>query len=131
MTHNPTDCQRLEAWYESQTEETLRGLFDRFGAVSPRECWHAFFNDCPPPAHEGRCDCLAAPAEAVQGVCTPTLEQFQRWLETQAHTANQDLSMGFINETQEQENERCRLLALHIAGCRVATAMLMTFKDQA
>lgn len=70
MPHNPTDCQRLEAWYESQTEETLCDLFDRFGAVSPRECWHAFFNDCPPPAHEGLGDCLAAPAEAGHGVCT-------------------------------------------------------------
>lgn len=31
---------------------------------------------CPPPDHEGRSDCLAAPAEAGQGVCTPSRLNF-------------------------------------------------------
>jgi hypothetical protein len=69
MTHNPTDCQRIEAWYESQSEETLRDLQDRFDAQTPRQAWEAFFKDCPPPAPQSPGESLAAPASAVQEVC--------------------------------------------------------------
>ena len=86
---------------------------------------------CPSPAPQSPGDSSAAPAEAVQGVCSPTLEQFQRWLETEAHAANHELSMGYINETQEQENERVRLQELRLRACRVATALLLDFKAQA
>lgn len=64
----PTEDQRICAWFECQTEETLRDLHERFDAVSPRECWTAFFNDCPSPAPESLGDSLAAPVEVVQGV---------------------------------------------------------------
>ena len=56
-------------WFESQSEETLRDLSDRFDAGSPREFWTAFLADCTPPAQECPGDSLAAPAEAGQGVC--------------------------------------------------------------
>ena len=69
MSHiSPTEDERICAWFECQSEETLRDLEERFDAVSPRECWHAFFNDCSPPAHQGHSKSLAAPAAAGQGV---------------------------------------------------------------
>lgn len=68
MSHIPTEDQRICAWFECQSEDTLRDLFERFDAVSPRQCWHAFLNDCSLPAPEGSGDSLAAPVEAVQGV---------------------------------------------------------------
>ena len=65
----PTEDQRICAWFECQTEETLRDLHERFDAVSPRECWTAFFNDCPSPAPQSLGVSLAVPVEAVQEVC--------------------------------------------------------------
>lgn len=56
-------------WFESQSEETLRDLSDRFDAGSPREFWTAFLADCTPPAQECPGASLAAPVEAGQGVC--------------------------------------------------------------
>lgn len=76
MSHTPTDDERICAWFESQTEEFLRDLFDRFGAVSPRQCWNAFFNDCSSPAPQSSGDSLAAPVEAVQGVCSASSDDF-------------------------------------------------------
>lgn len=61
--------QRILAWFEAQSEETLRDLSDRFDAGSPREFWTAFLADCTPPAQECPGDSLAAPAEAGQVVC--------------------------------------------------------------
>lgn len=61
--------QEINAWYESQSEETLRDLQDRFDAQTPRQAWKAFFNDCAFPAQQSSGDSLAAPAEAGQGVC--------------------------------------------------------------
>lgn len=72
---------------------------------------------CPPPAHQGQSDSLAAPAEAGQGVCSPTLEQFQRWLETQAHQAYHDGPTLALEQ--------------RIASCRASVFLLMEFKEQA
>lgn len=44
--------QRILDWFEAQSEDTLRDLFERFDAVSPNEAWTAFLNDCTPPAKE-------------------------------------------------------------------------------
>lgn len=62
--------QSILDWFESQSEETLRDLSDRFDAGSPREFWTAFLADCTPPAQQCPGDSLAAPAEAGQVVCT-------------------------------------------------------------
>ena len=66
--------QSILDWFESQSEETLRDLSDRFDAGSPREFWTAFLADCTPPAQDCPGDSLAAPAEAGQVVCNPTLD---------------------------------------------------------
>lgn len=74
MSHTTSFDQEICAWYESQSEETLTDLLDRFGAVSPRQCWKAFFNDCAfertPPVPQGAVRAVAAPASPVLGVCT-------------------------------------------------------------
>lgn len=111
----PTDDQRICAWFECQTEETLRDLHERFDAVSPRECWTAFFNDCSSPAPESLGVSLAVPVEAVQEVCAPTLEQFQRWLEIEGHRAYHDSTVD----------------VLHLVRCCAAIFLLMEFKGQA
>lgn len=67
------------------------------------------------PAPKSLLDGFAAPNEAVQEVCAPTLEQFQRWLETEAHRAHHDSTVD----------------VLHLARCRAATFLLMEFKGQA
>jgi hypothetical protein len=73
MSHiSPTEDERICAWFECQTEETLRDLHERFDAVSPRECWTAFFNDCSSPAPESLGVSLAVPVEAVQEVPSPS-----------------------------------------------------------
>lgn len=154
MSHiSPTEDERICAWFECQSEDTLRDLHDRFDAVSPRECWNAFFNDhvsiwyeslpeeifrdlcarfgpqtprqawhayftdCPPPALQSPGESLAVPAAVVQGVDTPTLEQFQRWLETRAHQAHHDYGPDVADDRIER--------------CRAALWLLMEFKDQA
>lgn len=58
--------QKICAWYESQTEQTLCDLQDHFGAESPREAFNAFFT---PSAEQSPGDSLAVPAEALQGEC--------------------------------------------------------------
>ena len=70
--------------------------------------------DCPPPVHPRPGDSLEAPAAAGQGVGTPTLEQFQRWLETQAHDA-------YHAAPSHAADQR-------IASCRLATLLLMEFQ---
>jgi hypothetical protein len=75
MSHiSPTEDERICAWFECQTEETLRDLHERFDAVSPRECWTAFFNDCSSPAPESPGASLAVSVEAVQEVPSPSEE---------------------------------------------------------
>lgn len=69
MSHiSPTDDERICAWFENQSEETLRDLQDRFDAQTPRQAWEAFLADCLPPAPQSSSDSLAAPAAAVQEV---------------------------------------------------------------
>ena len=116
MSITPPTDQAICAWYEFQSEETLRDLQDRFDAQTPRQAWEAFFKDCPPPAPQSPGESLAAPASAVQEVCSPTLEQFQRWLETQAHQAYHDGPTLALEQ--------------RIARCRAAVFLLMEFKEQ-
>lgn len=73
-------------------------------------------------------DWVESPAAAVQEVGTPTLDQFQRWLETEAHTAYQQLSLGFAHESFQDETDRCRKAQQRIASCRLATLLLMEFQ---
>lgn len=87
--------------------------------------------DCPSLARQRPGDSLEAPAAAGQGVGTPTLEQFQRWLETEAHTAYQQSSLGFGHESFQDDIDRCRNAAKRIAKLRSATELLLDFKDQA
>lgn len=68
MPLTPTEDQRICAWFESQSEETLRDLQDRFDAQTPRQAWEAFFADCSSPAPQNPGACLSAPAAAVQEV---------------------------------------------------------------
>lgn len=90
------------------------------------------FQRCPLSAQQRPSDSLAAPVEAVLGVCTsPTIEQFQRWLETEAHTAHQQYSLGYGHETLQQETDRCRNAAQRIAKLRLSMELLLDFKDQA
>ena len=69
--------------------------------------------DCPSPASQSLGVNLAVPVEAVQEV--PTLEQFQRWLETEAHRALNDSTID----------------VLHLVRCRAAMCLLTEFKGQA
>lgn len=71
--------------------------------------------DCPSPAPQSPGASLAAPAGAVQEVCAPTLEQFQRWLEAEAHRALHDSTID----------------VLHLVRCRAAMCLLTEFKGQA
>ena len=123
--------QRILAWFEAQSEETLRDLSDRFDAGSPREFWTAFLADCTPPAQECPGDSLAAPAEAGQVVCNPTLDHFQRWLETEAHDEHRQVSICYGCETFQQKNDRVSNATLRLIKLRAATELLLDFKGQA
>lgn len=59
---------------------------------------------------------------------SPTLEQFQRWLENKAHAAHAEYFNGPQGETFSQEIDRCRPITAFIARTRVATELLMQFK---
>lgn len=110
------------AWYNAASEDTRRFWHGIAASAVPVDAWIAYRDTagtiCPSPAPESPIDSLAAPAEAVQEVCSPTLEQFQRWLETEAHTAYQRYSQG------------CRTSPHRIANLRAAMALLLDFKDQ-
>ena len=60
----PTDDE-ICAWYESQSEETLRDFQDRFDAQTPRQAWNTFFR--PTPATNTNGESLAARAGGGQG----------------------------------------------------------------
>ncbi|MDH1903708.1 hypothetical protein N5D67_15520 [Comamonas aquatica] len=79
---------------------------------------------CSLPGQEDQSARLAASAEVGQVVDTPTLEQFQRWLETKAHAAFQKVSGSsrYYPTPEELGN------ALVVAECRAATKLLMQFK---
>lgn len=47
MEHAITDRQVCD-WFESQSEEFLRDMFERFGASSPAEVWQAFTRSAEP-----------------------------------------------------------------------------------
>lgn len=86
---------------------------------------------CPPPADPGSAAVVAHAAESSNGAGShPTLEQFQRWLETKAHVAHAEYFNGPIGETLSQEIERCRPVTDLIARTRIATELLMQFKQE-
>ena len=81
-----------------------------------------------PPGQQDLGASLAAPAQVDQVGGTPTLEQFQRWLEDKAHAAHAEYFNGPQGETFEQEIDRCRPITAVIARTRMATELLMQFK---
>ncbi len=81
-----------------------------------------------PPGHQDQSARLAASAPVDQVGGTPTLEQFQRWLENKAHSAHAEYFNGPQGETLSQEIERCRPFTDFIARTRIATELLMQFK---
>lgn len=81
-----------------------------------------------PPGHQDQSARLAAVAPVDQVGGTPTLEQFQRWLEDKAHAAHAEYFNGPQGETLSQEIERCRPSTDFIARTRIATELLMQFK---
>lgn len=87
--------------------------------------------DCSPPADPGSAAVVAHASESSSGVgIPPTLEQFQRWLETRAHAAHAHYWNGPEGETLAQEVNRCKPFTLQISECRVATSLLMQFKSE-
>ena len=87
-------------------------------------------SDCTPPADPGSAAVVAHAAESSSGACTPTLEQFQRWLENEAHAAshafeNPDDRVASSSVDLELHRMGCEMV---IAECRTATKLLMQFK---
>ncbi|CAB5696639.1 hypothetical protein [Comamonas aquatica] len=79
-----------------------------------------------PPGHQDLDASLAAPAQVDQVGGTPTLEQFQRWLENKAHSSaawvrNMEPLRFFAEDVFLSEE-------LVVAECRAATKLLMQFK---
>lgn len=60
----------------------------------------------------------------------PTLEQFQRWLETKANAAHAEYFNGPQGETFEHQIDRCRPITAVISRTRMATDLLMQFKQE-
>lgn len=83
--------------------------------------------DCSPPADPGSAAVVAHAAESSSGVSIPpTLEQFQRWLETRAHEANAAFDGEPLHGDDMATHQwRC---ALMVNSCRTATSLLMHFK---
>lgn len=84
-----------------------------------------------PPGQEDQSARLAASAEVDQVVDTPTLEQFQRWLENLAHAVLYEfegLPVDFeFLDAIHLRREECEL---RILEARVATKLLMSFKAE-
>lgn len=79
-----------------------------------------------PPGHQDQSARLAASAPVDQVGGTPTLEQFQRWLETRAHEANAAFDGEPLHGDDMATHQwRC---ALMVNSCRTATSLLMHFK---
>lgn len=86
---------------------------------------------CTPPADPGSAAVVAHASESSSGAgIPPTLEQFQRWLENKAHAAHAHYWNGPEGETLSQEINRCKPYTLQISECRVATSLLMQFKQE-
>lgn len=125
MSTTPPEDQRICDWFESQTEEFINDLMEKHGYdLTPRKAWLAFLGSSA--AQESQSESVPAPAEAVQQVATPTLEQFQRWLETRAHEANAAFDGEPLHGDDMATHQwRC---ALMVNSCRTATSLLMHFK---
>ena len=68
FTETP-EAQAIIAWHDSQTEEFLASLPGYEDGLTPRQAWEAF---CSLPATKQPGEGLAAPADAGQGVGTPS-----------------------------------------------------------
>ena len=103
---------------ESGSVWIARGGDDYNGAAS----WHLL---SPLPGQNDQSASLAAPAEAdhVEDTPTPTLEQFQRWLETVAHMASRNIVPGAFSA-------RCLVNSSLVSECRIATKLLIQFKHE-
>ncbi|GAB1387757.1 hypothetical protein MASR1M59_29050 [Melaminivora sp.] len=79
MTPTPSHDERVNAWFESQSEELLRDLGERYDAYSPRACWEAFFS---PPAAPSAAESSPAPSAEQPGgePTTPTRDNSPAWL---------------------------------------------------
>lgn len=78
---------------------------------------------------ESHGESLAAPVQADRAGGTPTLEQFQHWLETVAHKALFDsehppADLHFAEHALHWEG--CMTV---VAYCRIATNLLMQFSE--
>lgn len=81
---------------------------------------------CTSPADPGSAAVVAHASESSSGACTPTLEQFQRWLETRGHEADAAFDGEPLNGDDYATHQwRC---ALMVNNCRIATSLLMYFK---
>lgn len=72
--HNSDTCVsdgEVVAWFDSQSEEFLRDMSERFDANTPREVWNAFF--CSSPAIETAPASSPASADAGQGMGTSSI----------------------------------------------------------
>lgn len=79
-----------------------------------------------PPGQQDQSARLAAVAPVDQVGDTPTLEQFQRWLENRAHEASHAFDEPPApGDTRNDHQWRCSTL---ISSCRAATHLLMLFK---
>ena len=79
-----------------------------------------------PPGQEDQSARLAASAEVDQVVDTPTLEQFQRWIEDKAHAAYDKVSGSSYGYPTSED----LAYALIAAECRAVTKLLMSFKAE-
>lgn len=82
----------------------------------------------PLPGQDDQGACLAAPAPVNQVEGTPTLEQFQRWLETTAHKAlfDSDHPPADLHPSYHAIHWEEQLTI--VGDCRIATKLLMQFK---
>lgn len=82
--------------------------------------------ECTSPGQQDQGARLAASAQVDQVGGTPTLEQFQRWLEDRAHEASHAFDKPPAKGDSLKDHQwRCSTL---ISSCRAATSLLMLFK---
>lgn len=141
--------QQLCDWFEAQPETYLNYLYENFGANTPRQAWAAHMNGsrtircacCDSSNLEQFCHLAPDPIFSCRNcgtqlnldgsVCVEPVdqvEQFQRWLETKAHKSSALIQateprLCFAQDVYLDES-------LVIAECRVATKLLMQFKQE-
>lgn len=140
--------QQLCDWFEAQSETYLNYLYENFGANTPREAWAAHMHGkrtlrcacCDSTNLEQYCHLAPHPIFGCRNcgtelnmdgsVCVEQVdqvEQFQRWLETEARNALSSLEdpPELTGLDLYLHREGCEISLAH---CRVATQLLMAFK---